>query len=64
MRLSGERIKALQVLLKELNGLDFTDDQAQEAGLAIMRFMVAKTQRQKELSMNEGNGHGQERRAN
>lgn len=50
MRLSDERIKELQVLLKELYGLDYTDEQAQEAGLAIMRFIIAKAQRQRELT--------------
>ena len=62
MRLSNERIKALQALLKELYGLDYSDEQAQEAGLAIMRFMVVKSQRQKELTKNKGKVHGQVRR--
>jgi len=43
MRLSSERIKCLQKLLKELYGLEYTDKQAQEAGIAIMRFVVAKS---------------------
>ncbi len=47
MRLSDERIKELQVLLKELYGLDYTTEQTQEAGLAIMRFVIAKAQRQR-----------------
>lgn len=50
MRLSSERIKTLQALLKEEFGLDYSDEQAQEAGLAIMRFVIAKTQRENELS--------------
>lgn len=50
MRLSSERIKTLQALLKEEFGLDYSDEQAQEAGLAIMRFVIAKTQRETELS--------------
>jgi hypothetical protein len=49
MRLSKERILALQVLLKELTGRDYSDEQAQEAGLAIMRFLIAKAQRKQEL---------------
>ena len=56
MRLSSERIKSLQALLKELHGLDYTDEQAQEAGLAIMRFVAAKAQRKEELNK-EGNDH-------
>ncbi len=61
MRLSDERIKELKGLLEELYGLDYTDEQAQEAGLAIMRFVIVKTQRQRELTNtkmemdNEGN---------
>jgi hypothetical protein len=49
MRLSNERIKTLQLLLKELYGLDYTDEQAQEAGMAIMRFVIAKAQRKHKL---------------
>lgn len=49
MRLSDERIKELQVLLKKLYGLDYTPEQAQEAGLAIMRFVLAKIQRQRSI---------------
>lgn len=48
MRLRSERIKSLQTLLKELTGRDYTDEQAQEAGMAIMRFVIAKAQRQRE----------------
>jgi hypothetical protein len=50
MRLSNERIKELQVLLKELYGLEYDAEEAQEAGLAIMRFVIVKTQRQRELT--------------
>lgn len=49
MRLSQERIKALQKLLKEQFDLDYTDEEAQQAGLAIMRFVVAKEQHMQEL---------------
>jgi len=44
MRLSSERIKSLQALLKDI-GLNYTDEQAQDAGMAIMRFTRAKLQR-------------------
>ena len=50
MKLSDERIKELKALLKRLYGLNYTDEQAQEAGLAIMRFVIVKTQRQRELT--------------
>lgn len=52
MRLSANRIKELQVLLKELYGLNYTDEQTQEAGLVIMRFVIAKAQRQRQLNNN------------
>lgn len=50
MRLSPERTKELQKLLKEHHDLDYTDEQAQEAGLAIMRFVLAKQLREKEIA--------------
>ena len=53
MRLSTERIKALQDLLKEQFGLVYTDEEAQQAGLAIMRFVVAKQQRANKLTISE-----------
>ena len=42
MRLSNERIKALQKLLKDQTGRDYSNEQTQEAGLAIMRFVLAQ----------------------
>ena len=50
MRLSNERIKTLQIILKEEFDLDYSDEQAQEAGMAIMRFVIAKMQRENELT--------------
>jgi hypothetical protein len=41
-RISPERIKELQKLLKEQTGKDYSDEEAQEAGLAIIRFVLAK----------------------
>jgi hypothetical protein len=41
-RISPKRIKELQKLLKEQTGKDYTDEEAQEAGLAIMRFVYVK----------------------
>jgi hypothetical protein len=52
MRLSSDRITSLQELLKELYGLEYTSEQAQEAGTAIVRFVVAKAQRKQELLNN------------
>ncbi len=45
VRISPERIKELQRLLKEQTGKEYSDEEAQEAGLAIMRFVIAKEQR-------------------
>lgn len=53
MRLSDKRIKQLQTLLKEQFDLDCTPEQAQEAGLAVIRFVLAKTQRQRYLMNNK-----------
>ncbi len=49
VRISPERIKELQKLLKEQTGKDYTDEEAQEAGLAILRFVVVKERRRQEL---------------
>lgn len=49
MRLSPERIKELQKLLKEQTGKDYGDEEAQEAGLAIVRFVLVKEQRRQHL---------------
>jgi hypothetical protein len=49
MRLSNERIQALQKILKEVYGLDYNEEQTQQEGLAIMRFWLVKTQRQQQL---------------
>lgn len=49
MRLSGIQIANLKVLLKELHGLEYSDEEAQQAGMAIMRFVIAKSQRTDEL---------------
>lgn len=53
MRLNSERIEALQALLKELCDLDYDEVQAQEAGMAIMRFVIAKAQRRQILINDE-----------
>ncbi len=45
-RISPERIKDLQKLLKEQTGKDYTDEETQEAGLAIIRFVIAKESQQ------------------
>ena len=59
MRLSNERIKSLQALMREKHGLELTEEQAQEAGMAIMRFVIVKAQRRRELAKKKGNRNGQ-----
>lgn len=49
-RISPDRIKELQKLLKEQAGKDYTEEEAQEAGLAIMRFVLVKEQRRHETN--------------
>lgn len=48
-RISPELIEELQKLLKEQTGKDYSDEEAQEAGLAIMRFVLAKEQRKHQV---------------
>jgi hypothetical protein len=49
MRLSNERIKELQKILKDECGLELSDEEAQQAGLAIMRFVLVKETRKREI---------------
>ena len=55
-RISKQRIKELQKILKEQTGKDYTDEEAQEAGLAIMRFVAVKMSRNQELARSEQSG--------
>lgn len=52
MRLKSERLTVLKELLKEL-GLDYSDEETQQAGLAIMRFALAKETRKRQLKPTE-----------
>ncbi len=52
MRLSAQHIKRLQTLLERHYDLIMTDEQAQQAGLAILRFRVAKQMRNATLKAN------------
>jgi hypothetical protein len=59
MRLSTKSIKDLQVILTDQFGLKLSDEEAQEAGLSIMRFVSAKYIRAQELAkQNKENGNG------
>jgi hypothetical protein len=55
MKLSDESIKSLQALLKQQTGRDYSEVQAQEAGMAIMRFVVVKARRKPELIKDKRN---------
>lgn len=49
MRLSEQRIGELQALLQTLYGITLTNEEAQVAGLAILRFIAVKELRRGEL---------------
>jgi|GEM_PF-3104736 len=53
MKFNTERIQSLQVLLRDI-GLDYDNEQSQEAGLAIMRFVLAKHEYNSNLITEEG----------
>lgn len=48
-RISTKLIEELQKLLKEQTGKDYSSEEAQEAGLAIMCFVIAKEQRKQQM---------------
>lgn len=48
MRVSSTDLEKLRELLKAEYALDYSPEQAQEAGLAILRFVVAKESRRRE----------------
>lgn len=54
MRVNDKHIKQLQAILRDEFGLIYTDEQAQEAGLAIMRFIISKHRRNNQ-SINKEN---------
>jgi hypothetical protein len=58
MRLSSVHINKLKILLNEIHGLEYTDEQAQEAGMAIMRFVQVKAQRKQETANLKENVYG------
>lgn len=61
MRLSQQRIRALQKLLKDDFGLDYSEEEVRQAGTAILRFVVAKLRKEAERAAREqSNEIGQE----
>jgi hypothetical protein len=59
MKLGSENVAKLQKLLKEELGLDYSETEANEAGLAIIRFVEVKRRRADELRNVKGDGNGQ-----
>jgi len=57
MRLSKKQLTSLKVILRELYGLELADEQVQEAGMAIIRFVIAKARRKQLLTKNEVKNH-------
>lgn len=58
MRIGSSNIKDLQKLLARLYNLNLTDEQAQQAGVAILRFaitkqLIAKNEHQNETEWSE-----------
>jgi hypothetical protein len=49
VRIKPEQLKKLQKLLKKQTGKDYSDEDAQQAGINIMRFVIAKEDRRGEL---------------
>lgn len=54
MRINGKQIKDLQALLLELTGKEYSTEEAQKEGLAIVRFVSVK-ELQKHQSVNKEN---------
>ena len=53
MRFSDKQISELQAILLEVTGKEYTPEEAQTAGLAIMRFVYVKELRKHQLSNKE-----------
>ena len=49
MRISKEKIKDMQFIMKNRFGMDISDEQAQEIGLAIIAMLIAKARRDPQL---------------
>jgi hypothetical protein len=53
MRLSHKQIKDLQALLLEMTGKEYSPEEAQTAGLAIVRFVSTKELRKHQFNSKE-----------
>lgn len=64
MKISDDQIITLQKLLNDVLGLNYTQEEAQQAGNAIIRFVAVKRWREQERQkieaiIREENGDGQ-----
>jgi hypothetical protein len=55
MRFSPELIGELKQILLEQCGVEYSDEEAQTAGIAIVRFVIVKRQREAEKLVTKGN---------
>ncbi len=55
MRFSPELIGELKQILLEQCGVEYSDEEAQTAGIAIVRFVIVKRQREAEKTVTKGN---------
>jgi hypothetical protein len=61
MQLSKQQIESLQALLQKQLGLTYADEDAQVAGVAIMRFVLAKERAKHRNKSKELNSGGSEK---
>lgn len=61
MRISHKQIKDLQALLLEMTGKEYSPEEAQTTGLAIVRFVSAKELRKHQLNKENINHEVQEK---
>lgn len=55
MRFSPDLISELKQILLEQYGVEYSDEEAQTVGIAIVRFVIVKRQREAEKSVIKGN---------
>jgi len=64
MRIPPKRIEELQTILKRHYNIDFDNEQAQEAGRAILKFVGLKFYQQLHRDkLQNGNGNGRQKRS-
>jgi len=58
MRINDKQIKELQALLLEVTGKEYSPEETQTAGLAIMRLVYVKELRKHQLNNEENSNEG------